>query len=136
MRRVIIGMSLGLTMACGDGVKRDAEGCWADPEEAMTAVLWAQCQVTCADPSYVEGAGFMGCLAGFVDGIEARRSYECFNGCGVDACVGVWDEFNQTCDTGLVSSGEGNPCLNPDTIPFYSDGDLGLSCQPEDGMGW
>ena len=125
-----------LLMGCGDGVNRDADGCWVDAEQAQAAILWAECQVTCADPEYVQGVGFMDCLVEPVDVIEARRPYECFNGCGVDACVGALDEYNQTCDTGVVGWTDANPCLNPDTIPFYSDGDLGLSCQPEDGMGW
>ena len=91
------------------------------------------CQVTCADPDYVANVGPIGCLANATDTIEERRPYECFHACGVDACLEWLQDWNESCE---YDEDELIPCIDPETVPFYMNGEFGLECTVDDGMGW
>ena len=97
-------LPLLLALACGgegrgpytdaDGIRRDVNGCWADPEQIWEVYWEGYCTSDCGQ--VVEGME----EEFFESKLELRedvRDLWCVDPCAMDACQKVWNRFAETC---------------------------------------
>ncbi len=77
-----------------DGIRRDAKGCWANPEQIWNEYHLRYCSSACG---LIEEGMEEECLEGNLSLQEEVRDRWCVDPCAVDDCFKLWDHFLETC---------------------------------------